>query len=214
VEISGRTEGNEERKEGTKTSGKDVRRPSPFAATGQDRWSTIEGPRRQDPSFNLHTRPPARARIKTRAACRLPVPRTPDAAGALSSLRGSLGSFYERSLWKRASCARDKPAVPTYGVCTRKRTEYMHTHTCKCVHSKPVRHAHQRKAHKRVRTHRRYMRVWKVSRVDTRITRARIKLHHATTKEHRIAYACARAVSLGWSHRAKNFRLRSHENVD
>ncbi|CAL1680211.1 unnamed protein product [Lasius platythorax] len=37
------------------------RRPSPFAATGQDRWSAIEGPRRQDPSFDPYT--PARAHV-------------------------------------------------------------------------------------------------------------------------------------------------------
>jgi len=109
----------ERRKEGRKASKKDIRRSSPFAATGQDRWSAIEGPRRQDPSFDLYiTRSCARARMKTCVACRLPVPRMPDAAEALSSLRGSLGSFYERSLWKQASCARDKPAVPIYSVCT------------------------------------------------------------------------------------------------
>lgn len=90
----------------------------------------------------------ARARIKTRAACpRFPVPRMPNAAGALSSLRGSLGSFYERSLWKQASCARDKPAVPicahaftrkSYGThtCTQRRTIYAFESDALCTPTK------------------------------------------------------------------------------
>lgn len=98
--------------------------------------------------------PRARARIKTRAACRLPVPRTPNAAGALSSLRGSLESFYERSLWKQASCARDKPAVPIYTVCIRIHTKAYEIHAC-AQHTqiyalRAVRYAHQRKAHEHI----------------------------------------------------------------
>jgi len=78
--------------------------------------------------------PPARARIKTRPVDFRSFGR-PMQPGALSSLRGNLGSFYERSLWKRASCARDKPAVPTYAECVHIhshesiRETHTHTHT-------------------------------------------------------------------------------------
>lgn len=146
--------------------------------------------------------------------------RTPDAAGALSSLRGSLGSFYERSLWKQASCARDKPPLYLPTVCAhaqRRYTIYIHAYknTHKCVPSRAVRYAHQRKAHKHVRIHRRYiyLHIWKLSQVDTHI---RVQNCIAHNHKGRVAsrMCVARAVSLEWLRRAKNFRLRSHENVD
>lgn len=54
--------------------------------------------------------------VKTRAICRLPVRSTARRNPGFKLARGSLRSFYERSLWKRASWARDKP-VPSYEVC-------------------------------------------------------------------------------------------------
>lgn len=90
-----------ERKEGSKTPRKDAR-PGSFATTRQDRWSAIEGPRREDPSFDLHTSP--RARIKTCAACRLPVLRSLRRGRSFKLSLGSLGKFL------RAQFMEAKPA--------------------------------------------------------------------------------------------------------
>lgn len=73
-------------------------RPSPFAAAGQDRWSTIEGPRRDDPSsFDLHalaracTKPPAA--VDFRSTLRRPSGR------ALSSLAGELRGVFTSAVY-------------------------------------------------------------------------------------------------------------------
>jgi len=176
--------------------------------------------------------PPARARIKTRPVDFRSFGR-PMQPGALSSLRGNLGSFYERSLWKRASCARDKPAVPTYAECvhihshesirehTHTRTHahthtHTHTHNARArAHSKAVHHIGTPTKSTQVRCRVQTYREREVSRIDTNHTYTyKIASYNYKGILHRICMCIARAVPLGWSRCAKNFRLRSHENVD
>lgn len=181
------------------------------------------------PSIHIYTRP--RARIKTRAACRLPVPGRPMQPGALSSAQGSLGSFYEHSLWKRASWARDKLAVYLYLS-----TKYV----CKCACSHKT---HGARAYKNtyIRRHIRNSEntfpyiadACEISNADIRAdiyrrVRTRVKLHPATGAPHmcdeftcvwHAARCCPKprrldARSRQTMARAKNFCLLLHENVD
>jgi len=127
--------GNEERKEGRKESVEKGHTTSqPFRG---DRAGSMErGLRvledRIRPSTYIHY-PPARAYKNPRGLSTSGPSDARCSPGALSSLRGNLGSFYERSLWKRASCARDKPAVPTYAECvhihSHESIRGIHTHT-------------------------------------------------------------------------------------
>lgn len=186
---------NERRKEGRKASRKDVpvlsRRPGRIDGA---RLRVLEDRIRPSTYISL-----VRARTyKTCVACRLPVPRTPDAAETLSSLQGNLGSFYERSLWKQASCARDKLTVPiryvpTVCAFTRKHMGYTHTRACtykyiyssntSCTPMKSVQ-AYSNADIVGICTCGRFHRY-----VDTRITHTCIILHHTTTKKRCIAYA-------------------------
>lgn len=133
--------------------------------------------------------------VKTRAICRLPVRSTARCNPGFKLARGSLRSFYERSLWKRASWARDKP-VPSYEVCVHM---YLHKNA-------------------------RNMNAYTHSRVDARIhTGIKIQTYSRMLQVCDIAYKyththrCGqqiRVCAVPKSRCAKNFRLRLHENVD